>query len=166
MIISLIVAMDRARGIGIANRLPWRLPDDMKRFRELTRGHHLLVGRKTFASIGKALPGRVMIVLTRNPSFESHDCLVVHSISEGIELARSRGEVELFVGGGSEVYRVALPFATRIYLTDVETRVEADTFFPELDSAEWKEDAKVDYHAVDDRHSLPFAFRLLQRTGI
>jgi dihydrofolate reductase len=166
VIISLIVAMDQGHGIGIENRLPWRLPDDMKRFRELTMGHHLLVGRKTFASIGKALPGRVMIVLTRDSSFESADCLVVHSISEGIELARSRGEVELFVGGGSEVYRAALPFATRIYLTDVETRVEADTFFPELDSREWKEDGKVEYHTVDERHSLPFAFKLLQRTGI
>jgi dihydrofolate reductase len=162
VIISLIVAMDRKRGIGAGNRLPWRLPDDMKRFRELTLGHHLVVGRKTFASIGKPLPGRVMIILTRDPSFNAADCLVVHSMSEAIELARSRGETELFIGGGSEVYREALPSATRIYLTAVDAEVEADTFFPEFGLDEWNESG-VEYHPADDRHAFSFSFSILER---
>lgn len=162
MTISLIVAMDRHRGIGAGNRLPWHLPDDLKRFRELTLGHHLLVGRKTFDSIGKPLRGRVMIILTRDPSFTATDCLVAHSMEEAVELARSRGETELFVGGGSEVYRQALPFATRIYLTRIDAQLEADTFFPEFRLDEWNESAS-EFHAVDERHSFPFSFRTLER---
>jgi dihydrofolate reductase len=154
--------MDRNRGIGAENRLPWRLPDDMKRFRELTMGHHLVVGRKTFASIGKALPGRVMIVLTRDPDFKATDCFVAHSMDEALALARSRGETELFIGGGSEVYRQALSLAARIYLTAVDAQVEADTFFPEFTPDEWNE-SHVEFHAADERHSLPFSFRILER---
>lgn len=165
MIISLIVAMDRNRGIGAGNRLPWRLPDDMKRFRELTMGHHLVVGRKTFASIGKALPGRVMIVLTRDPSFKAADCFVAYSMDEAIELARSGGETELFIGGGSEIYREALPAATRIYLTAVDAEVEADTFFPEFNLDQWNE-SHVEFHSPDDRHAFPFSFSILERRSI
>jgi dihydrofolate reductase len=162
VIISLIVAMDRNRGIGLGNRLPWRLPDDMKRFRELTMGHHLVVGRRTFASIGKALPGRVMIILTRDSEFTATDCFVVHSLREALDLARSRGETELFIGGGSEVYSEALPAASRIYLTAVDADVEADAFFPEFDLSEWNE-SSGELHLTDDRHSLPFSFKILNR---
>ena len=165
MIVSLIVAMDSNRGIGLDNRLPWRLPDDMKRFRQLTMGHHLVVGRKTFASIGKALPGRTMIVLTRDPSFAATDCLIAHSMAEVVELARSRNEKELFIGGGSEVYQAALPWASRIYLTSVHESVEADTFFPEIDSNDWIE-SHVELHAADEKHSLPFSFRTFDRKSM
>ena len=162
MIISLIVAMDRNRGIGIENRLPWRLPDDMKRFRRLTMGHHLLVGRKTFASIGKALPGRTMIILTRNPAFTATGCLVVHSIEQAIEIARTRGENELFIGGGSELYRETIPLAARIYLTEVDAEMEVDTYFPELDLNQWNE-SHVEIHPADERHSQPILFRPKER---
>lgn len=162
MIISLIVAMDRRRGIGIGNRLPWRLPTDMKRFRQLTMGHHLVVGRRTMASIGKSLPGRTMIVLTRDPGYRVDDCLVARSFEEAANLARSRGEDELFVGGGGEVYAIALPLADRVYLTIVEAEVEADTFFPELNEAEWIETSS-ESTAVDAQNSLPSTFKVLDR---
>ncbi len=162
MIISLIVAMDRKRGIGIENRLPWRLPADMKRFRTLTMGHHLVVGRKTFASIGRALPGRVMIVLTRDRGFQAADCLVAHSFEEAMELARSRGEGEVFIGGGSDVYTSALPFASRVYLTLVESESDADTFFPELNEADWIE-GESEWHAADESNPLQFTFKVLDR---
>lgn len=162
MIISLIVAMDRRRGIGIGNRLPWRLPADMKRFRQLTMGHHLIVGRRTFASIGKALPGRTMILLTRDRSFHAPDCLVTHTIEQALELARSRGENEVFIGGGSEVYASSLALADRIYLTEVEGELEADTFFPELNEAEWVETSSESI-VPDEHNSLPCTFKVLDR---
>jgi dihydrofolate reductase len=103
MIISLIVALDRQCGIGKDNQLPWRLPADLKRFRELTMGHHLIVGRKTYESIGKPLPGRTMIVVTRQPDFQLEESLVVNSVDEALRLANTRGEQEVFVIGGAEI---------------------------------------------------------------
>src|SRR5262249_25770754 len=100
--------MDERGGIGKDNRLPWRLSADLQRFKRLTMGHHLVVGRKTFQSIGRALPGRRMIVVTRNPSFSADGCSIVTSVEEALELARGAGENETFVAGGAEVYRSAL----------------------------------------------------------
>src|SRR5499426_4326897 len=97
VLVSIIVAMDRKAGIGVDNKLPWRLSADLKRFRELTMGHHIIVGRKTFESIGKPLPGRQMIVVTRDMSYEAEGCEIVHSINDAIELARGRGESEVFI---------------------------------------------------------------------
>lgn len=162
MIVSLIVATDRNGGIGIDGRLPWHLPADLKRFRELTMGHHLIVGRKTFDSIGKALPGRQMIIVTRNRSFQAKDCLVAHSVEEALELARQRGEDEVFVGGGGEIYAQSLALADRIYLTIVEAEVEADAFFPKLSDGEWIE-GESEFHPVDERNALPFTFKVLER---
>ncbi|MEP7270231.1 MAG: dihydrofolate reductase [Acidobacteriota bacterium] len=162
MITSLIVAMDRKRGIGIDNHLPWRLSADLKRFRTLTMGHHLIVGRKTFTSIGKALPGRTMIVLTRDLDFQAPGCFIAHSFEDAIEMVRARDESEVFVGGGSDIYRVALPLADRIYLTLVEAEIKADTFFPELNEVEWIEET-IASHPADDRNVLPFTFKVLTR---
>ena len=162
MIISLIVATDRNGGIGIDTRLPWHLPADLKRFRELTMGHHLIVGRKTFDSIGKALPGRQMIIVTRDRSFYAKDCLVAHSVPEALELARERGEDEVMVGGGGEIYAQSLAAADRIYLTLVEAEVEADAFFPRLDAGEWVERAS-ESHPADEKNAFPFTFKVLER---
>ncbi|MBK9314106.1 MAG: dihydrofolate reductase [Acidobacteria bacterium] len=158
----MIVAMDRNRGIGVGNQLPWRLSDDMKRFRELTMGHHLLVGRKTFESIGRPLPGRQMIVLTRDPSFRVEGCATAGSILEGMAIARSRDETELFIGGGGEIYRQALNIADRIYLTLVETEVEADAFFPEMSNEAWVEIDSI-HHPADENHQYSFTFKTLVR---
>src|SRR5262245_19431260 len=122
--------MDRNRGIGVANRLPWRLSADLKRFRDLTMGHHIIVGRKTFESIGRPLPGRRMIVVTRDRSYRAEGCEVAHSIEDATRLARERGETEIFICGGAEIYAQSIGIVDRMYLTLVDAEVAADTFFP------------------------------------
>ena len=163
MIVSLIVAMDRRRGIGKDNRLPWRLSADLKRFRELTMGHHLIVGRKTFESIGKPLPGRQMIIVTRQAGLQVESCFVAQSVDEALRLARERGESEVFVIGGAEIYAQTLALADRLYLTLVEAEVEADTFFPEFDEAEWLAQETVQ-HEADEKNQYPFTFKSLVKT--
>jgi len=160
VIISLLVAMDEKRGIGVNNRLPWRLPSDLKRFRALTMGHHLIVGRKTFESIGRSLPGRQMIIVTRQAGCQAEGCLIAHSVEGAVNLARARGESEVFICGGAEIYAQALPFAQRIYLTLVHAEVEADTFFPEWDEEMWVEE-KVSHHEADEKNQYPSTFKLL-----
>ncbi len=162
MIISLIVAMDEKRGIGKDGKLPWRLPSDLKRFRELTMGHHLIVGRKTFESIGKALPGRQMIVITRNAGFKADDCLVAGSVQAALALARERGETEVFVIGGAEIYSHALDVADRVYLTQVHAEIDADTLFPDLQRDAWTE-TQTTFHPVDDKNQYAFTCKALER---
>lgn len=162
MIISLLVAMDKARGIGKAGKLPWRLSSDLKRFRELTMGRHIIVGRKTFESIGKALPGRNMIIVTRDDSLTPDGCLTARSVEAAIALALERGETEVFVCGGAEIYAQALSAAHRIYLTQVHAHVDADTFFPEFDASDWHEIEKS-FHQADERNQYAFTFKVLER---
>lgn len=162
MIVSIIVAMDEKRGIGAQNRLPWRLSSDLKRFRELTMGHHIIVGRKTFESIGKPLPGRQTIVVTGNSNFEAPGCLIAHSLEEAIALAEERGEQEVFVCGGAAVYAQALPIADRLYLTLVHAETEADTLFPEWEQDKWIERESF-HHRADEKNQYSFTFKLLAR---
>jgi dihydrofolate reductase len=162
MIISLIVALDRRRGIGKDNQLPWRLPADLRRFRELTMGHHLIVGRKTYESIGKPLPGRTMIVVTRQPNFQIEGCLVVDSVKAALALVESRGESEVFVIGGAEIYAQTLAQADRLYLTLVEAEVAADTFFPVFAEDDWQEVERCT-HAADEKHPYAFTFVTLDK---
>jgi dihydrofolate reductase len=162
MIISLLVAMDENRGIGKSNHLPWRLSSDLKRFRELTMGHHIIVGRKTFESIGKPLPGRQTIIVTRNERYRPEGCLIAHSVEGGIRLAQERGESELFVCGGAEVYAQSLGLADRMYLTLVHATVDADTFFPEWESGDWTEEV-ISRHDADEKNQFPFTFKLLNK---
>ncbi len=164
MIISLLVAMDEKRGIGKAGKLPWHLSSDLKKFRELTMGHHLIVGRKTFESIGKPLPGRHTIVVTRDANFKREGCLVVGSVQDGITLARERGETEAFVIGGAEIYAQALDASDRLYLTQVHAEVEADTFFPDLERDAWIE-KQLTYHPADQKNQYAFTFKLLERVS-
>lgn len=164
MIVSLIAAMDRRRGIGQDNQLPWRLPADLKHFRELTAGHHIIAGRKTYESIGKPLPNRTTIIVTRNESYEAEGCFVVHSQADALTLAQQRGETELFVIGGAEIYAQALPFADRLYLTRIEAEFEADAFFPAFDIQDWQITDSV-FHAADEKHAFGFTFQQLDRVG-
>ncbi|MBL7997240.1 MAG: dihydrofolate reductase [Candidatus Kapabacteria bacterium] len=161
MIISLIVAYDRNRGIGINNTLPWRLRADLRFFKERTTGHHILFGRKTYESIGKPLPNRTTIIITRSIGYTAAGCLVEHSVESAIELARERGETECFICGGAEIYALALPFATRIYATEVDATVNADTFFPALGNG-WHETEKT-YHHADEHNEYNMAFITLER---
>ena len=165
MIISLIVAIDEKRGIGKNGTLPWRLSSDLKRFREVTMGHHVIVGRKTFESIGKPLPGRQMIVVTRNASFKADGCLVAGSVQSALAAAQERGETEAFVIGGAEIYTQMLDAADRVYLTQVHAEVDADTFFPEIDQDAWIEKERSQ-HPADDKNQYAFTFRLLEKKGV
>jgi dihydrofolate reductase len=156
--------MDEDRGIGKDNQLPWRLSTDLKRFRELTLGHYILVGRKTFQSIGKPLPGRQTIIITRDEGFGREGCLTARSVEDGIRLARERGESELFICGGAEIYAQSLRVADRMYLTLVHAVVGADTFFPEWEGGEWVEE-ESSRHEADDKNQFPFTFKLLTKGG-
>jgi dihydrofolate reductase len=162
VIISLIVAMDENRGIGKAGKLPWRLSSDLKRFRELTMGHHLIVGRKTFESIGKPLPGRQMIVVTHDASLKPEGCLVAGSVQDALAIAQERGETEVFVIGGAEIYAQTLDLADRVYLTKVHTKVDADTCFPQLKLEAWTV-TQGPVHTADAKNQYAFTFKLLER---
>ena len=158
MHVSLIAALDRNRGIGKGNDLPWRLPDDLKRFKALTLGKPILMGRKTAESLGRALPGRANLVLTRSGRAPFEGMQAVASIDEALAIARDGNAAELCVIGGAEIYALTLPVAGRLYLTHVDTVVaEADAFFPEFDASRWKA-VDRESHAADGKHALPFEF--------
>jgi dihydrofolate reductase len=144
--ISFIFAMDQSRGIGKDNKMPWYLPADFAYFKRMTMDHTIIMGRKTFDSIGrKPLPKRHNVILTRDHNFECEACDVVHSVDEAIERFGKGGILEgkeLFVIGGVEVFRLFMPYADRMYITEIAHRFEADTFFPEVDKVEWREVAR------------------------
>jgi len=144
-VISLIVAVSTNNVIGADGDLPWRLSDDLKRFKAVTMGKPIVMGRKTYESIGRPLPGRQNIVITRQGGFTAEGCDVVQSTAEAVEVAE--GADEIMVIGGSQIYAVFLPLAERIYLTRVHTEVEGDVFFPPLDEEEWRESASENYDA-------------------
>lgn len=162
MIVSLIVAMGQNRAIGLRGTLPWRLSADLARFKHLTMGHHLIMGRKTYESIGRPLPGRTSIIVTRQADYKAAGCLVTASLDEAVSLAQARGEQEAFVIGGAEIYAAALPKADRIHLTLVAASPEADTFFPEFDEAEWHR-TKEGSAEADDRNQYAMTFVTLNR---
>lgn len=137
MNISIIVAVAENGIIGSKNQLIWHIPNDLKRFKSLTMGHHMIMGRKTWESIGKALPGRISIVITRNPNYKAEGAIVTSSLQEALEIAKEDSEV--FVVGGGELYAQALPLANKLYLTRVHKAFEGDTSFPAIDPNQWKE---------------------------
>jgi dihydrofolate reductase len=141
--LSLIVAMTADRVIGVNNHLPWNIPEDLKRFKKITLGHPIIMGRKTYESIGKPLPGRTNIVVTRERAYRVEGGAVVHSFEEALEWARkSPGAEEVFVIGGSQLFKQALPITGRIYLTEVSWPFIGDTFFPDFDVNDYKETAR------------------------
>ena len=135
--LALIAALAADRGIGYRNRLPWRLPDDLQHFKALTMGHRILMGRKTWESIGRPLPGRENVVISRQPGFKAPGARVLPSIDAALAQPGDMGEV--FCIGGSEIYRAALPLAHRLYLTEIEETFPVDAFFPDFDRQEWRE---------------------------
>lgn len=140
----IVAAVARNRVIGADNALPWSIPEDMARFRELTMGGALIMGRETFESIGRPLPGRVTIVLTRRPDWSHQGVEVAHSLDRALEIAASQG-VDAFVSGGADVYRAALEMADRMELTEVDEEPAGDTLFPEVDWSQWQEVSRVDH---------------------
>lgn len=162
MILSLIAAVDRRSGIGRDNRLLWHLPADLKYFRRITSGHTVIMGRKTFESIGKALPKRRNIVLTRQEDFEAPGCEVMDDLFAAIKSCEKEGEV--FVIGGAEIYRQAIQVADKIYLTRVDTEADADTYFPEFKLSAWKLIYLLKNKA-DEENQYDYSFSIYQRVG-
>lgn len=158
MRISLVAALDRHHAIGRDNDLPWRLPDDLKRFKALTLGKPVLMGRKTAESLGRALPGRLNLVLTRSGRVPFDGMQPVASVEEAIRIATEQGSDELCVIGGGEVYALTLDRADALHVTEVDTVVDdAHAFFPAFDAADWREVSR-EAHPADAKHALAFDF--------
>ena len=162
MIISIIAAVDECGGIGVQNSLPWRLKADQKRFKRLTMGHHLIMGRKPYETIGRPLSGRTSIVVTRNPDYYQSDCLVTHSVEDALSIAEISQEDEAFVIGGGDIFDQSLHLADCLYLTIVHTCAQADVFFPVYKPEAWIENWSS-YHPADEDNQYPSTFRLLER---
>ncbi|PPC96166.1 dihydrofolate reductase [Methylotenera mobilis] len=135
--LSIIVAVAHDGVIGVNNTLPWHLPEDLKRFRALTMGHHIIMGRKTYDSLGRLLPGRTTVIVTRNENYKVEGALVAHSLEAAIALCED--DEEVFLIGGAELYQAGLKLAHKLYITEIELDVAGDAFFPKLVSTEWQE---------------------------
>jgi dihydrofolate reductase len=162
LILSLLVAADENNLIGKDNQLPWHLPDDLRYFRNQTWGMPILMGRKTFESIGKPLPGRKSIVITRNRNWQHEGVIVVHSIAEAISRAGELGVKEIFVIGGAEIFKTSLTEANRIYLTRIHHTFEGDAWFPALDAGEWELSRKR-FCPADEKNAWAHTFEVWQR---
>src|SRR5690349_20579801 len=152
--------MARDGVIGRDNAMPWHLPDDLKRFKALTMGKPMLMGRKTFEAIGKPLPGRTSLVLTRDPSWQAKDVIAVRSVDEALQ--KIGAAPELCIVGGAEIYRLTLPITQRIHLTRIHAKISGDAIFPPLDTSEWRETERVE-HPADERHAYAMTFSTLER---
>jgi len=162
MLVSAIVAISRNRVIGKDNQIPWRLPADLKYFKRRTLNHHIIMGRKSFESIGRPLPKRSNIVLTRDPFFAASGCIVVHTLEEALTLAQDKGDDEAFIIGGGAVYEQSMPLWDRLYLTEVAVEVEGDVFFPQLPPEEWKL-VSEDHHRADEKNPHDYTFKVFER---
>ena len=151
--LTIVVATDANRGIGIDNKLPWRLPEDMAHFKRTTLGHPVIMGRKTFESIGRPLPNRRNIVITRNPGWKHEGVEAVTSISAAIKLV---GDTPACIIGGAQIYAETLPFANRLIVTEIDKAFDCDTFFPPIDPKQWKEVAQEKYYS--EPNGFDYAF--------
>lgn len=158
--ISLVVAMARNRVIGAYNALPWHLPADLTHFKALTMGHHIVMGRKTYESIGKPLPGRTSVVVTRNANFSAPGVIVANSLEAAISACGN--DDEIFVIGGAELYRQAIALADRIYLTEIDADISGDAHFTELDSKHWLETGRAS-HIKDEKNAYSYHFVIYDR---
>lgn len=160
--LSLIVAMAKNRVIGAAGKIPWHLPNELQLFKSVTMGHHIIMGRKTWESINRLLPGRATVIVTRQHEFSMPGALIAHTLEEAI--ARCAGDSEIFVIGGGELYRAALPLADRIYLTVVDAEPAGDTLMPELEPGAWRLHSAQDYPR-DERHAHAYRFEVHERVA-
>jgi dihydrofolate reductase len=162
MLVSAIVATAEGNVIGKDNQIPWYLPADLAYFKRRTLEHHVIMGRNCFHSIGRPLPKRTNIVISRDPFFVAEGVLVARSIEEALGMAYDAGEQEAFIIGGGQVYRESADLWDKIYLTEVNLRVEGDVFFPEIDPAEWRETWR-EAHQADAKNEWDYSFRILER---
>lgn len=162
MRISFIVAKSENNVIGVNNQLPWHLKDDLQNFKKLTMGHHMLMGRKTFESIGKALPGRMSLVISGTPKANEENVFWFTSIFRAIKQAERNGETELFIIGGEKIFKYALSLVDRIYLTEVKATIKGDVFFPQLSLKNWKKISEQHF-SKDAQNDYDFSFQVLDR---
>ncbi len=160
MILSTVIAFGENRGLGFGNKLPWNLPDDLKRFKEITRGHTIIMGRKTYESIGRLLPARKNIIITRDTAYKVEGGTVLHTLDEAIK--ECANEPEAFVIGGGEILKIALSYLDKMYLTHVDATVPADSFFPAFNVADWKV-VSEEFHPKDERHAFNFTFKVYEK---
>jgi dihydrofolate reductase len=162
MTVSLIVALSSNGVIGCDGGLPWHLPADLRNFKRTTMGHHLIIGRRTWEEVGKPLPGRDMVVVTRSQNFAPEGIRVVRSLEQALEIAAA--DDEPFIGGGAQIYRLALArdLVERIYLTRIHAKVEGDTYFPDIDLDKWKL-VSEDHHEADHKNEFAYAFLVYER---
>jgi len=158
--ITLIAAAGENNELGKDNDLVWHLPDDFKRFKQLTTGHHIIMGRKTFESFPKPLPNRTHIVITRNPNYKKEGAVVTNSMESALEIAKNDNEI--FIIGGGEIYTLGLNFATKIELTRVHANFDVDTYFPNIPQEDWKLTNEV-FHDKDERHQHSFTYQTFIR---
>lgn len=162
MRVTIIAAVADNGVIGRDGDIPWRLPEDWRRFKRLTMGHHLVMGRRTWESIGRALPGRTTVVVSRGEPELPPGVLLVHSLDEAIETARAAGDDEVFVAGGARIYEQALAVADRMLLTRVRAEPEGDTSFPAWAPGNWKM-TRDEPHEPDERHAFEYSFQTFER---
>lgn len=159
--ISLIVAMDQNRLIGKDNTLPWHLPADLQYFKKVTMGKPIVMGRKTFDSIGRVLPGRENVIVTRNRSYTNDNCTVLYSVDEVKQFAEA-SEQEVFIIGGAEIFKEILPVADRLYITEIQESFEGDTYFPTIDEKRWKQISSTS-GIVDEKNKYAHQYIVLER---
>jgi dihydrofolate reductase len=162
MRISAIIAMSTNRVIGKNNQLPWHLPADLKHFKKITLGKPILMGRKTYESIGRPLPGRCNIVISRDKKFQAPGCILAHSIESALTIASEQRSEEIFIIGGALLFQETLPITQRLYLTVIHHEIQGDTYFPELNLAEWQEVKCLD-HTPDKENNYSYSFKVLDR---
>lgn len=158
--LSLIVAMAKNRIIGANNRIPWHLPNELKLFKSLTMGHHIVMGRKTYESIGRLLPGRTTVIVTRQKDYRVEGAIVAHSVAEAIRACKD--DAEVFVIGGADLFRETLPIADRLYLTTVDAEPAGDVLMPKFDASEWKETSAQAF-GKDEKHAHDYRLAVLDR---
>lgn len=163
MIISAIVAMGKNRVIGKDNQLLWHLPEEFAHFKRTTLNHHIIMGRKTYDSVGKPLPKRTSIIITRDQSLNRPGALVVNGLEEALKLAKESGESEAFITGGAEIYKLSLPYLHKLYLTEVDCQEEGEAYFPIIDNYDWKI-THSEFHEVTETNSMSWEFKLLEKT--
>lgn len=163
---SILVAMAQNRVIGKNNALPWRLPSDLKRFKALTMGHPIIMGRKTYESIGKPLPGRTCIIVTRQSGYVAEGAIVVNSVTDALDACHKKMDADMgaesFVIGGTEIFRQALPLCDRLYITEIQKDFDGDVVFPEFNRDEWREISREKYH-LDEDNGLEYDFVVFDR---
>lgn len=162
MIISAIVAMSRNRVIGKDNKIPWHLPADLKYFKKTTLNHHIILGRKCYESIGRPLPKRTNIIVTRNKKYEAEGCIIVGSIEEALEFSRNQAQAEVFIVGGGQIYKQSMELWDKLYLTEVAIEAEGDIYFPEVIDEQWFV-VSEELYVSDKKNPYDYIFKVYKR---